>query len=77
MITRNRLNPFDLQVRCKWCRMLPLRAEPGTAVRCLDDGGYGVIMEITEIIGQIAYWVQLMAGPVRVVLATRLDTPPH
>ena len=76
MMNGNPVNPFDLQVRRKSRRMFPLLAEPGTAVRCLDDGKYGVILEISEISGHLAYRVQLMAGPVRLVLATRLDTPP-
>lgn len=70
-------NPFDLQVRRKWRQMLPLLAEPGTAVQCLDDGEYGAILDITEIAGQTVYRVQLMAGPVRLVLATHLDVEPR
>ena len=57
--------------------MLPLLAGPGTAVVCLEAGERGTILEISEMVGHLAYLVQLETESVWLVLATDLDSAFH
>jgi hypothetical protein len=66
-----------LQERRRWRHLLPLLAEPGTKVICLDDGARGTILDLTDNNGQLAYRVQVGTERIRIVLATRLDMLPH
>lgn len=73
----NPIHAHDLPLRRKWRYLLPLLAEPGTRVICLDDRAQGTILALTDDNGQLAYHVQAGTESVRVVLATHLDVLPN